>query len=66
MAIRDVVTAGYGNGTFNGTVALVVTRGYAVGEVAGADIPGLEYTAQPNRLHYTARENRLHYTAEEQ
>lgn len=32
MAIRTIVTRGYGNGTFNGTIALVVTRGY-VGEV---------------------------------
>lgn len=28
MAIRTVVTRGYGNGTFNGTIALVVLRGY--------------------------------------
>ena len=32
MAIRTVVTRGYGNGTFNGTIALVVTRGYAIGD----------------------------------
>ena len=30
MAIRTVVTRGYGNGTFNGTIALAVTRGYAI------------------------------------
>jgi len=34
MAIRTVVTRGYGNGTFSGTIALVVTRGYAIGEAA--------------------------------
>ena len=28
MAIRTVVTRGYGNGTFNGTIADVVLRGY--------------------------------------
>lgn len=28
MAIRTVVTRGYGNGTYNGTIGLVVTRGY--------------------------------------
>ena len=28
MAIRTVVTRGFGNGTFNGTIALVVVRGY--------------------------------------
>ncbi len=32
MAIRTVVTRGYGNGTFNGTIPLVVTRGYTIGE----------------------------------
>lgn len=31
MAIRTVVTHGFGNGTFNGTITLLVTRGYAVG-----------------------------------
>lgn len=30
MAIRDVVTGGFGNGTFAGTIPLVVTRGYAI------------------------------------
>lgn len=32
MAIRTVVTKGYGNGTFAGTITDVVLRGYAVGE----------------------------------
>lgn len=36
MAIRDVVTGGFGNGTFSGTIALVVTRGYAIGEAVDA------------------------------
>ncbi len=31
MAIRLVVTRGYGNGTFNGTIPFVVTRGYTIG-----------------------------------
>jgi len=35
MAIRTVITRGYGNGTFNGTIGLVVTRGY-VTHVAGS------------------------------
>ena len=33
MAIATVITRGYGNGTFNGTVGLVVTRGYTIGAV---------------------------------
>jgi hypothetical protein len=31
MAIRTIVTRGYGNGTFNGTIPLVVLRGYIAG-----------------------------------
>lgn len=31
MAIRTVVTRGYGNGTFNGTITDVVLRGYSIG-----------------------------------
>ena len=44
MAIRTVVTRGYGNGTFNGTIALVVERGYvsadAVVSATKPDYPG--------------------------
>lgn len=41
MAIRDIVTRGYGNGTYSGTIAKVVTRGYSIGEaVATVDGPG--------------------------
>lgn len=39
MAIRTVVTRGFGNGTFNGTIPLVVTRGYAIGEAASPSGP---------------------------
>lgn len=46
MAIRTVVTRGYGNGTFNGTIALVVTRGYAIG-VAVAP-PAVQVFPLPN------------------
>ena len=30
MAIRTIVTRGYGNGVFNGTIGDVVTRGFLV------------------------------------
>lgn len=30
MSIRAVVTRGYGNGTFNGTIGEVVTQGYSI------------------------------------
>lgn len=43
MAIRTVVTRGYGNGTFNGTIPLVVTRGY----LAGAALPEPEPEPTP-------------------
>lgn len=36
MAIRTVVTAGFGNGTFNGTIALVTLRGYLASAAAAA------------------------------
>lgn len=31
MSIRLIVTRGYGNGTFSGTIKDVVTRGYTIG-----------------------------------
>jgi len=34
VAIRTVVTRGFGNGVFNGTIPLVTTRGYAIGAAA--------------------------------
>ena len=34
MAIRTIITRGYGNGTFDGSIAEIVTRGYTIGEAA--------------------------------
>lgn len=57
MAIRTVVTRGYGNGTFNGTIALVVTSGYAIGVpvvIAGS----ISLTVHPrDSLSLVARES---------
>ena len=39
MAIRTVITRGYGNGTFNGTIPLVVTRGYTISTVVPFVVP---------------------------
>lgn len=39
MAIAQVVTRGYGNGTYNGSVSEVVTRGYDIAEQAIPDNP---------------------------
>lgn len=29
--IKNIVTRGFGNGTFSGTIALMVTRGFGIG-----------------------------------
>jgi hypothetical protein len=42
MAVRTLVTAGFGNGTFSGTIPLVVTRGYAI-SVLAAKQAGVAY-----------------------
>ncbi len=39
MSIRLLVTAGFGNGTFNGTIGDIVTRGYAISTVIPPTIP---------------------------
>ena len=42
-SISSVTTMGFSNGTFNGSVALVVTLGYGIGEAA-AVIPTFSIT----------------------
>jgi len=45
MSIALVVTAGFGNGTFSGTIPFVVTRGYSIGvPPTGVDGPGFGVT----------------------
>ncbi len=39
MAIDNVVTSGFGNGTFSGTIALVTTRGYSISTVIPSVVP---------------------------
>lgn len=63
MAIRVVVTRGFGNGTFNGTIADVARRGYTSAAVVVPTTPGFEYTAPTRRGHYTTPTRRFHYTA---
>ena len=46
MAIRTVVTRGYGNGTFNGTIPLVVRRGYTAPVFVGHRVERVA-TVQP-------------------
>ncbi len=53
MAIRSVVTRGYGNGTFNGTIALAVLRGYAAGApVFTGTIPDISVTENTGTYTY--------------
>lgn len=44
MAIRDVVTRGYGNGTYDPGVNDIPTRGYTIG-AAVVDVTGARVTA---------------------
>jgi hypothetical protein len=39
MSIAQVVTAGFGNGTFSGTIKDVVTRGYDISTIIPPVIP---------------------------
>ena len=39
MSISLVVTAGYGNSTFSGTIPFVTTRGYSISTVIPSVIP---------------------------
>jgi len=50
MAIATVITRGYGNGTYTGTIGLLVTRGYTFGAaVATVTKGGLSMTLQQMR-----------------
>ncbi len=42
-----VVTAGFGNGTLTGSIAKVVTRGYAIAEEAAITIQGVRMKPSP-------------------
>jgi len=57
MAIETVVTRGFGNGTFTGTIALVTLHGYGIAQVV--DVPatfevGIGYCTPESLLHYVA------------
>jgi hypothetical protein len=54
MAIRTVVTRGFGNGTFNGTIALVVLRGYIAG--VGVAIPIKSFISTEADMTRTSKE----------
>ena len=71
MSIALVVTRGYGNGTFTGTVADVVTRGYTIGIIptyAQTRNTGMvcreDYTASPMAEKYAATVTREDWDAD--
>lgn len=55
MAIRDVVTRGFGNGTYDPAVYDLPVKGYtAVGDPPS--VPGVEMSVSGDRLHYAVPE----------
>jgi len=65
MAIRDIVSRGFGNGTYDPGVNDLPVRGFTIGPSLIPDAPtapGLQYTLKGKRLHYTLEDNRLHHT----
>lgn len=59
MAIRDIVTRGYGSW---GSIPEVVTHGYSIAEVTTPDAEGIEWTLPGALIHYTVPDSRIHYT----
>ena len=49
MAVKHLLTRGYGNGTFAGTIPLVVLRGYSIGAVPVQSGGTLKYDANLNQ-----------------
>ena len=61
MAIRTVVTQGFGNGTFNGTIALVTLRGYIVG-AAFVFEPGVIFPVPTGNVTFVTRSGTILFT----
>lgn len=59
MSIALVVTRGFGNGTFSGTIADVVTRGYTIGDevIVERNTGGWLSPEQVRRLRQIAEDN---------
>lgn len=49
MAINTIITRGFGNGTYNGTIALVVPRGFIAGAVVATTTIDIEGTVEVER-----------------
>jgi hypothetical protein len=63
MAIRTVITRGYGNGTFNGTIALVSLRGYISSTVVPPSPEGNIIFGQRYNMIYPPVEDPLRPTS---
>ncbi len=61
MAIRDIVTAGFGNGTYDPGVNKLPTRGYSTASATPPDKVTEGFILRDNRSHYTLDDNRSHY-----
>ena len=61
MAIRAVVTRGFGNGTFDGSIAGVVRRGYIAGVVVVPNYGKAQFVIRSRDTKFVAkhRENRF-------
>ncbi len=68
MAIRDIVTIGFGNGTFSPGVNKIPTLGYSIGAAVAVvvpDQPGIEWDTDESRLHYHTGASRLHFDTDD-
>lgn len=60
MSIRQLVTRGFGNGTFSGTIKNVVTAGYTIGSAIAFVTPThLMLISSENRLMKIMPEDRI-------
>ena len=63
MPIREIVTGGFGNGTFNGLIESVVLRGYRGAAVLGRDVGGVHI--QADSFEHTAAKDLSVHTAQQ-
>ena len=62
MAIRDVITRGFGNGTFDPVVNKLPTRGYSIGSaVVTDDSPYRTRTPDSNVYRHHAPDELINY-----
>lgn len=57
-SISSVTTMGFGNGTFSGTMSLVVTMGYGIGEAAAGVVAGVvvsEFRSRTAQAEFRSR-----------